>query len=41
MRMLVVAPEAQGQGAGRALAQECLRRGARDGAAVFALHTSE
>jgi GNAT superfamily N-acetyltransferase len=41
MRMLVVAPDVQGQGVGRALAQECLRRAQRDGAAVFALHTSE
>lgn len=41
MRMLVVAPGAQGQGIGRALAAECLRRARRDGAAVFALHTSE
>lgn len=41
MRMLVVAPEAQGLGIGRALAQECIRRAQRDGAAVFALHTSE
>ncbi len=41
MRMLVVAPDTQGQGIGRALAQECIRRAQRDGAAVFALHTSE
>ncbi|MES2320319.1 MAG: GNAT family N-acetyltransferase [Pseudomonadota bacterium] len=41
MRMLVGAPEAQGQGIGRALAQECIRRALRDGAGVFALHTSE
>ncbi len=41
MRMLVVAPAAQGHGIGRMLAQECLRRAQRDGAAVFALHTSE
>ena len=41
MRMLVVAPEARGQGIGRALAQECLGRAKRDGASVFALHTSE
>ena len=41
MRMLVVAPELQGQGVGRALARECIRRARRDGASVFALHTSE
>ena len=41
MRMLVVAPEAQGQGVGRALACECIGRARRDGASVFALHTSE
>lgn len=41
MRMLVVAPSSRGRGIGRALAQECLRRAKRDGASVFALHTSE
>lgn len=40
MRMLVVAPEARGRGIARALAQECLARALRDGATVFALHTS-
>lgn len=40
MRMLVVAPEAQGKGVGRALAHECIARARRDGATVFALHTS-
>lgn len=41
MRMLVVAPDFRGLGIGRTLAEECLRRAQRDGAAVFALHTSE
>lgn len=41
MRMLVVSPAARGRGIGRALAEECLRRAHRDGAAAFALHTSE
>ena len=41
MRMLVVAPGARGHGVGRALAEECLARARRDGAASFALHTSE
>lgn len=41
MRMLVVAPDARGLGVGRALAEECIARGRRDGAAVFALRTSE
>jgi ribosomal protein S18 acetylase RimI-like enzyme len=41
MRMLVVSPEARGAGIGRALASECVARAERDGASVFALHTSE
>jgi len=41
MRMLVVSPASRGLGIGRALAEECLRRGRRDGASAFALHTSE
>ena len=41
MRMLVVSPSARGKGVGRALAEECLSRARRDGATVFALHTSE
>ena len=41
MRMLVVDPDSRGRGIGRALAEECLRRAKRDGASMFALHTSE
>ena len=41
MRMLVVAPQARGLGVGRLLALACIERARRDGAAVFALHTSE
>jgi GNAT superfamily N-acetyltransferase len=41
MRMLVVSPEARGQGVGRALAEHCIALGRRDGAKTFALHTSE
>jgi ribosomal protein S18 acetylase RimI-like enzyme len=41
MRMLVVSPAGRGLGVGRALAGECLARARRDGATVFALHTSE
>jgi ribosomal protein S18 acetylase RimI-like enzyme len=41
MRMLVVAPEARGLGVGHALALACVERARRDGATVFALHTSE
>ena len=41
MRMLVVAPHAQGHGIGRMLAHECIRRAERDEAQVFALHTSD
>ena len=40
MRMLVVAPHSRGLGVGRALAEECLVRARRDGAQLFALHTS-
>lgn len=41
MRMLVVAPEARVHGIGRKLAQECINKAKRDGALIFALHTSE
>ncbi len=40
IRMLVVDPAARGLGAGRALADECIRRARRDGASVIALHTT-
>jgi len=40
IRMLVVRPSFRGQGIGRALTEECMRRALRDGASVIALHTS-
>jgi ribosomal protein S18 acetylase RimI-like enzyme len=40
IRMLVVDPCARGQGLGRALTLECIRRAERDRSAVIALHTS-
>ena len=40
LRMLVVDPEFRGRGIGRALTRECIRRAARDGAPLIALHTS-
>ena len=40
IRLLVVDPAARGQGLGRALTLECIRRAERDHAAVIALHTS-
>lgn len=40
IRMLVVAPKARGQGIGKALTQECIKRAKRDGAQTVALHTS-
>jgi ribosomal protein S18 acetylase RimI-like enzyme len=39
IRMLSVHPEARGQGAGRALTQECIARARRDGASIIGLHT--
>jgi ribosomal protein S18 acetylase RimI-like enzyme len=38
--MLVVDPAQRGNGVGRALTEECVRRAGRDGATVIALHTS-
>ncbi|MDD3467270.1 MAG: GNAT family N-acetyltransferase [Campylobacterales bacterium] len=40
IRMLVVAPKARGQGIGKALTNECIKRAKRDGAKTVALHTS-
>lgn len=40
MRMLVVSPDARGQGVGRALAEACIERAQRDAARVIGLHTS-
>lgn len=40
VRMLVVDPEARGQGIGRRLMQACIDRARSDGAVAIALHTS-
>jgi len=40
IRMLVVDPAQRGNGLGRALTEECIRRARRDGAGAIALHTS-
>ena len=40
VRLLAVAPEARGQGVGRALMDECVRRARAAGAAELGLHTS-
>jgi GNAT superfamily N-acetyltransferase len=40
VRLLAVAPEARGQGVGRLLMDECIRRARRAGAAELGLHTS-
>jgi GNAT superfamily N-acetyltransferase len=40
VRLLAVAPEARGQGVGRALMDECVRRARRAGATQLGLHTS-
>jgi GNAT superfamily N-acetyltransferase len=41
IRLLAVAPSARGQGAGRMLMDECLRRARRSGAPAITLHTTE
>ncbi len=41
IRMLVVDPIARGQGIGRSLVEECVRRARRDGACYIALHTTQ
>ena len=41
VRLLAVAPEARGQGVGRALMDECVRRARRAGAQELGLHTSK
>ena len=40
LRLLAVAPEARGQGVGKALVDECVRRALRLGATELGLHTS-
>jgi ribosomal protein S18 acetylase RimI-like enzyme len=40
IRLLAVDPAYRGLGIGRALTEECIRRAARDGASVIALHTT-
>ena len=41
MRLLAVAPAAQGLGIGAALVRECIRRAQKSGVAVLTLHTTE
>jgi predicted N-acetyltransferase YhbS len=41
VRLLAVAPEARGQGVGRALLDECIRRARRAGETVLGLHTED
>lgn len=41
IRLLAVAPDARGQGIGRALTEECLKRARRHNASVIALHTND
>lgn len=41
IRRLAVRPDYRGLGIGRALTEECIARGRRDGADLIALHTSK
>ncbi len=41
IRVLAVLPAYRGQGIGRMLTRECLRRAQQDGAAIVGLHTAE
>ena len=41
IRLLAVAPTAQGQGVGRRLMEECLARARQEGAAAMILHTTD
>ena len=41
VRLLAVAPEARGQGVGRALLDECIRRARLAGATLLGLHTED
>jgi len=41
VRLVAVPPSARGQGIGKALVQECLRRARKDGCTGLALHTTD